>query len=156
MGGELSYFSTSSTSFISLHLVMQLDTHGWFVDFNSGDLGTVWRMGIFRKIQKEVRRIFFSLCCSFQRVELFSICFLFVCLCGVSSFIWEYSPWDVCEPSNPESFFNTNFHPSQLACKKAVHGHWAPLICNCIVILWQFLEESFTKSSKFSLKKWVL
>lgn len=41
----------------------------------------------------------------------------------------------------------------QLVCKRQWYGHRTPLICNCIVILWQFQEQSLTKSSKLSLKK---
>lgn len=41
----------------------------------------------------------------------------------------------------------------QLVCKRQWCDHWTPLICNCIVISWQFHEESLTKSSKFSLKR---
>lgn len=87
--------------------VMHLEAYGLLIYFYFGDLDAVWRRGRFRKIQKEVRRIFFC-CCAFQTGAFF-LSFPFVWLRWVSYFIWEYSPWAVCQPSNLESFFNANF-----------------------------------------------
>ena len=98
-------------------------------------------------------------CFCFGGCLVWSFCFAFgfVTMLGVVYFIGECS-WAACQASNLESFFHANF-PSrqgsllQLVCKRQWCGHWTPLICNCIVILWQFHQESLTKSSKFSLKK---
>lgn len=56
--------------------IMQLETHGLFVDVYSGDQDTVWRMGRFRKVQKEVRRIFFPSAIPFREQCCFNLLFV--------------------------------------------------------------------------------
>lgn len=138
--------------------IMQLEAPGLLVCFYSGDLDAIWRREGFGKIQKEVRRV---RCCSVQTgaffIFFFSLLLLGVTVLGVRVSYLESILLGLCVSpvtSSPSfMLLSRRGQPLPAGLYKAVSGHWAPLICNCIVILWQFHEESLTKSSKFSLQK---